>query len=191
VKTSPSQRRLPNHSLHYAWIVAAVTFVTLLLTAAIRATPSVLIVPFENEFRWTPASISNVISINLRPSSGRLGLWLDLRGSSARRSRRREFCRNPPNDRSRHPFRADNDVATAVFDRALLFASVWPSAGQRQEPNGTVAAEATLRLACPPKLGIWGTKEEASRYFSFSAPAFSSSSSSSSSGRVTMSVFAL
>jgi sugar phosphate permease len=65
VKTSPSQRRLPNHSLHYAWIVAAVTFVTLLLTAAIRATPSVLIVPFEDEFRWTPASISNVISINL------------------------------------------------------------------------------------------------------------------------------
>jgi hypothetical protein len=60
VKTSPSQRRLPSlslHSLHYAWIVAAVTFVTLLLTAAIRATPSILIVPFENEFRWTPASM--------------------------------------------------------------------------------------------------------------------------------------
>ena len=42
--------------------------------------------------------------------------------------------------RSRHPFQADNDVATAVCDRALLFASVWLSAGQSQEPNGTVAA---------------------------------------------------
>jgi len=65
VKTNPSQRRRPSPSLHYAWIVAAVTFVTLLLTAAIRATPSVLIVPFENEFRWTAASISTVISTNL------------------------------------------------------------------------------------------------------------------------------
>src|SRR5260370_37719486 len=55
----------PGPSFHYAWIVAAITFVTLLLTAAIRATPSVLIVPFENEFHWTPASISTVISINL------------------------------------------------------------------------------------------------------------------------------
>src|SRR5260221_1270782 len=40
---------------------------------------------------------------------------------------------------SRHPFRADNDVATAVCDRSLLFASVWLSTGQNQEPSGTVA----------------------------------------------------
>jgi len=58
----PSPNRLP---FHYAWVVTAITFLTLLLTAAIRATPSVLIVPFENEFHWTPASISNVISVNL------------------------------------------------------------------------------------------------------------------------------
>jgi sugar phosphate permease len=50
---------------HYAWIVAAITFLTLLLTAAIRATLSILIVPFEAEFHWSPASISIVISINL------------------------------------------------------------------------------------------------------------------------------
>src|SRR5258708_1328059 len=92
---------------------------------------------------------------------------------------------------SRHPFRADNGVATAVFDRALLFASVWPSAGQSQEPNGTVAPEVTPEADLYAEVGDMGTKEEASGYFSFSAPAFSSSSSSSSSGRVTMSVFAL
>jgi hypothetical protein len=51
--------------LHYAWIVAAITFGTLLLAAAIRAMLSVLIVPLENEFHWTPASISGVISVNL------------------------------------------------------------------------------------------------------------------------------
>ena len=64
MKTSPSQRTRPG-PFHYAWVVAAITFVTLLLTAAIRATPSVLIIPFENEFHWTPVSISTVISINL------------------------------------------------------------------------------------------------------------------------------
>ena len=65
MKTSASQQTRPRPSFHYAWIVAAVTFVTLLLTAAIRATISILIVPFENEFHWTPASISAVISVNL------------------------------------------------------------------------------------------------------------------------------
>jgi hypothetical protein len=38
--------------LHYAWIIAAVTFVVLLLTAGIRAAPGVLIVPLEQEFHW-------------------------------------------------------------------------------------------------------------------------------------------
>jgi hypothetical protein len=33
--------------LHYAWIVAGVTFLTLLAAAGLRATPGVLIVPAE------------------------------------------------------------------------------------------------------------------------------------------------
>jgi hypothetical protein len=37
-------------TLHYAWIVAALTFLTLLIGAAVRATPSVLIVPLERDF---------------------------------------------------------------------------------------------------------------------------------------------
>jgi sugar phosphate permease len=52
-------------SLHYGWIVAAITFVTLLAAAGIRATPGVLIVPLEQEFGWSRASISFAISINL------------------------------------------------------------------------------------------------------------------------------
>jgi sugar phosphate permease len=51
--------------LHYAWIVAGVTFVVLLLTAGIRAAPGVLIVPFENEFHWSRATISFAIAVNL------------------------------------------------------------------------------------------------------------------------------
>ena len=38
--------------LHYAWIVAAVTFFVLLITAGIRATPGLLMVPLEEEFGW-------------------------------------------------------------------------------------------------------------------------------------------
>jgi sugar phosphate permease len=65
VKIDSPRLARPRFPFHYAWIVAVITFFTLLLTAAIRATISILIVPFENEFHWTPASISTVISVNL------------------------------------------------------------------------------------------------------------------------------
>jgi sugar phosphate permease len=51
--------------LHYAWIVAGVTFVVLLLTAGVRAAPGVLIVPFESEFHWSRATISFAVAVNL------------------------------------------------------------------------------------------------------------------------------
>jgi sugar phosphate permease len=51
--------------LHYGWIVAAVTFLVLLLTAGIRAAPGVLIVPLENEFHWPRSTISFAIGVNL------------------------------------------------------------------------------------------------------------------------------
>src|ERR1700677_2182984 len=51
--------------LHYAWIVAGVTFLVLLVTAGIRATPGVLMVPLETEFGWTSTAISIAIAINL------------------------------------------------------------------------------------------------------------------------------
>ncbi len=51
--------------LHYAWIVAAVTFVVSLLTAGVRAAPGVLIVPLEQEFDWSRATISFAVGVNL------------------------------------------------------------------------------------------------------------------------------
>lgn len=51
--------------LHYAWVVLAITFLVLLASAAIRATPAVLIVPLEHEFGWSRATISAAISVNL------------------------------------------------------------------------------------------------------------------------------
>jgi len=55
----------PRRRLHYAWIVAGVTFLVLLASAGVRATPGVLIVPLEREFGWSRATISIAISLNL------------------------------------------------------------------------------------------------------------------------------
>ena len=51
--------------IHYGWIVAATTFLVLLVTAGIRATPGVLMVPLEGEFGWSRAAISGAVAINI------------------------------------------------------------------------------------------------------------------------------
>jgi predicted MFS family arabinose efflux permease len=51
--------------IHRAWIVAAVAFVSLVGAAAFRATPSVLIVPLQQEFGWSTAQISLAVTVNL------------------------------------------------------------------------------------------------------------------------------
>src|SRR5437899_5462367 len=51
--------------IHYAWVIAAVTFIALMGAAGFRATPSILIVPLQNEFGWNRAVISVAVSINL------------------------------------------------------------------------------------------------------------------------------
>jgi MFS family permease len=51
--------------VHYAWLVVAVTFLTLLTTAGVRSTPGILMVPLEHEFGWSRATISIAVSVNL------------------------------------------------------------------------------------------------------------------------------
>jgi sugar phosphate permease len=57
----------PRHpgTLHYAWVVFAVAFITLLAAAGTRSTPAILMVPLEAEFGWSRAAISLAVSINL------------------------------------------------------------------------------------------------------------------------------
>ena len=62
---SVAQLRLTASRVHYAWIVAGVTFVVVLLTAGVRAAPGILIVPLEEEFHWSRAAISRS-SVSLR-----------------------------------------------------------------------------------------------------------------------------
>ncbi len=51
--------------VHYAWVVAAVTFVALLVAAAIRAAPGVIIKPLEAEFGWDRGSISLAVAVSI------------------------------------------------------------------------------------------------------------------------------
>ena len=51
--------------IHYAWVVAAVTFLVLLVAGAIRSTPGLLLVPLETEFQWSRATISFAIGVNI------------------------------------------------------------------------------------------------------------------------------
>ena len=51
--------------IHYAWIAAGVTFVTLLAAAGARATPGVIMLPLGNEFQWSRAKVSAIVSVNI------------------------------------------------------------------------------------------------------------------------------
>ena len=58
-------REATRERVHYAWIVAAVAFFTLLAAAGFRAAPGVLLIPLEDEFGWSRATISLAVSVNL------------------------------------------------------------------------------------------------------------------------------
>jgi MFS family permease len=51
--------------IHPAWLALAVTFLVLLAAAAVRATPSVLFLPLEQEFGWSRSTISLAVSVNI------------------------------------------------------------------------------------------------------------------------------
>jgi sugar phosphate permease len=50
---------------HYGWIVVGVTCLALLTGAGVRSTPGILMVPLEEEFGWSRATIAFAVSINL------------------------------------------------------------------------------------------------------------------------------
>ena len=60
----PPTSWLPNR-WHYAWTIVAVCFAVAVMTAGVRSTPGVLIVPFEDEFGWSRAIISFALGVNL------------------------------------------------------------------------------------------------------------------------------
>jgi sugar phosphate permease len=64
--------------LYYGWIVVGVVFVALLVSAGVRAAPTVLVNPLETELGWSRATISFAVSIGLLlyGLSGPVAGWL-------------------------------------------------------------------------------------------------------------------
>ncbi len=56
---------LGRRNIHYGWVMIAVTFLTVLVSAASISAPGVFIVPLEKEFGWSNAEISTALSIRL------------------------------------------------------------------------------------------------------------------------------
>src|SRR5436190_14394386 len=56
---------LARRHVHYGWVVAAATFLTMLVTAGAVGAPGVFIVPLQREFGWETADISSALAIRL------------------------------------------------------------------------------------------------------------------------------
>ncbi|MHC1999801.1 MFS transporter [Methylobacterium sp. CM6241] len=54
---------LARRNVHYGWVVAAVTFLTMLVTAGAVGAPGVLILPLQKEFGWDTATISSALAV--------------------------------------------------------------------------------------------------------------------------------
>jgi sugar phosphate permease len=60
-----ARARREESSLHWAWVVAPVTFVTLVGSAAFRSVPGVLMDPLHMEFGWSHGTIGFAVSVNM------------------------------------------------------------------------------------------------------------------------------
>lgn len=58
-------RSLAARNIHYGWLVAAVTFLTMLATAGVMGSAGVLMGPLQQEFGWTTEQISAAVAIRL------------------------------------------------------------------------------------------------------------------------------
>ncbi len=58
-------KRLARHGVHYGWVMVALTFLTMLSTAAIMGLPGVLIGPLHAEFGWQIGEVSGALSLRL------------------------------------------------------------------------------------------------------------------------------
>ncbi|HKX11351.1 MAG TPA: MFS transporter [Stellaceae bacterium] len=58
-------KRLARSNIHYGWVVAAVSFLTMLATSGAVGLPGALILPLAKEFNWDVAGISSALAVRL------------------------------------------------------------------------------------------------------------------------------
>ncbi|MGV9803737.1 MFS transporter [Mycobacterium sp. NPDC003449] len=64
VTTTPDRTVTPAR-IHWAWVVAAVSFVAILGAAGFRSIPGVLMNPLHHEFGWTHGTVGLAMSVNM------------------------------------------------------------------------------------------------------------------------------
>jgi len=65
MNTSSVSSWLNARGIHYGWVVAGVTFLTMLATAGAMGSAGVLMVPLEKEFGWSKSEISSAFALRL------------------------------------------------------------------------------------------------------------------------------
>ena len=55
--------RLTRRGIHYAWVIAAVTFLAMLTTAAALGLPGAMLQPLSREFGWSTEQLSSVFAV--------------------------------------------------------------------------------------------------------------------------------
>ena len=63
--STPLAAALARRDIHYAWVVVAVTFLSMLVSAGAVGAPGVLLLPLQREFGWDTADISTAMAIRL------------------------------------------------------------------------------------------------------------------------------
>ena len=56
---------LRRHGIHYGWVVAALTFLTMLTTAGAMGLPGALLLPLHTEFGWSLSDISSALALRI------------------------------------------------------------------------------------------------------------------------------
>lgn len=60
-----TEPRTTTPRLHWAWVVAAASFVALLAAAGFRAVPGVMMTPLHDEFGWSHGTVGLAVSVNM------------------------------------------------------------------------------------------------------------------------------
>jgi MFS family permease len=65
VTLTAAQKRTPLPRIHWAWVVAAVSFVAILGAAGFRSVPGVMMTPLHHEFGWSHGVVGLAMSVNM------------------------------------------------------------------------------------------------------------------------------
>ena len=65
VTVTGPRRSVDARRLHWAWVVAAVSFVAILGAAGFRSVPGVMMNPLHHEFGWSHGTVGLAVSVNM------------------------------------------------------------------------------------------------------------------------------